>query len=134
MIALCPPRIRDSKSLTAAECCRVMFGLGRVGEGEDVDTILKAIGDRTKWQRDWPRVHAAGLEALARAPGKRATDVLAERMANTSGPIKVDLLGVLGCRGPEMAEEAAVRIRAALSDTDEQVRQAAMQAIKSIEK
>jgi len=124
----------DSKSLTAAECCRVMFGLGRVGEGEDVDTILKAIGDRTKWQRDWPRVHAAGLEALARAPGKRATDVLAERMANTSGPIKVDLLGVLGCRGPEMAEEAAVRIRAALSDTDEQVRQAAMQAIKSIEK
>jgi len=123
----------DSTLLTAAECCRAMHGLGRVGEAQDVTTILKAIGNRAKWKTDWARVNAAGLQALVRIPGKKATDVIAETLASSSGPIQVDLLDVLGNRVSEMTEEAAAKIREAASDRDEQVRRAATEALKAID-
>lgn len=123
----------DCKSLTAAECCQVMYGLGRVGEARDVTTVLTMIGDRAKWQKDWPRIRVAGLQALIKIPGKQATNTLAEKMASSSGPTKVDLLDVLRQRVSEMTEDATAKIRKALADSDEQVRRAATAAIKAIE-
>lgn len=56
----------EYQSLSAIECCHVLHGLGRVGEAEDVATMFALIGDREKWQKDYPRVRAVGLQALAK--------------------------------------------------------------------
>jgi len=85
----------EIQTLSAVECCQVLYGFGRVGEAEDVAVVLTLLGDRDKWQADYLRVRAAGLQALAR--------IIHQSHASTAlGSIGLLNKGVQGClRGPQ---------------------------------
>ena len=117
-------------SLTAAEYCCVLSGVAHFDEPDDLQMLLSAAQEAQKWGPQAARVRGAAIRALADAPGPKTTDFLAEAMTKATGPLKIDLLAVLGKRELSMtAAGAGALAKAASPGNEPAVRLAAIQAI-----
>lgn len=114
----------DASSLSVPERCRLVHACGRLATKEAVGIVFGGLKD------DNVRVRAAAVQACELLPGNDLTTAVAEQITQAAGPLKADLIEILGRRGRWMNETAAGTIIDAIGDADESVRLAAIRAIR----
>lgn len=118
----------DRKDLTAAQQCRWLHGLGRIGGDIPTQFVMRALDN------DNARIRGAALEACALLPGSDASTTIARKAQAAGGPLKLNLIELLGRRGDRMSDDTADFLTQSISDEDPAVRVAAENALKRLKK